>query len=1239
LIDALWRDQPASGAAKRLQMAIARLRKALGSDGPATEPALRTVTGGYLLRVAPGELDAAVFAERVNEGRRALEAGDAARAAAVLRDAASLWRGPPLAEVSYEDFAQVEIARLEELRMSALETRVEADLELGRHGELVGELEALVLRNPSRERLAGQLMFALYRCGRQAEALHAYQRTRLHLADELGLEPGPALRALQAAILEQSPSLAFGATPAPSSRSGRHAVPVPLPAAPSLLGREADVRAVADLLGGEGRLVSITGPAGIGKTALAIELAHRMAPDFPDGVALAQLTRRTGADDLVRAILRAVGCATDADPADAKSLCRALATRTLLLVLDGCEHAPSAARIVAALLDDSPHLRILGTGRAPLDLPVERHHPLSPLGLPETADVAAVRTAPATALFIARAAEHHAGLEPTAEDAAAIAAICEAVDGLPSAIEVAASRTAALTPAEIAWRLHRIHLARGAAAGGRDAIRLSPPVALFAAGEAPSDSGPNNVPLQLTSFVGRSRELKDLDALVARARLVTLTGVGGSGKTRLALEVAGRAVPRHRDGVWIVDLAGVADQDLVPARVAAALNVAEQAGRSASEVLVEHLRPRTTLLVLDNCEHLLEASASLTAELLMRCPRLQVLATSRRPLGVPGETTYPVPPLSVPETDAVMQQRVERCESVRLFLDRALAVRPRLETSPRALGCVAAICRELDGLPLAIELAASRVDVLSLDEIAAYLRERFDLLRSRGGTPPPRHRTLAATMDWSYELLTQEEQRVLACLSVFAGGFCRDGVAHVCELETERALEVLARLVEASLVLPEERDGHMRYRLLATVRQYASDRLAASGEADAIRHRHACHYLELIERAEPKLDGSEQTQWLDCVQAEHDNLRVVLDTSLTQGDPETGLRLGAGLFWFWYLRGHYREGREWLDRALSAAEAAPACIRAKGLSAAGTLAFLQCDYARARDLLAESLALFRKLGDLRGTARSLQVLGSVSRERGDYDAAIAFHAESLELWRALSDRQGIARSLNYLAFVAWISGEPDKATVLADEALPIARDLGDREGIAWALLDLGASAVHRGELERASEVCDEALSVSRQVGFKEGIAWSLELLGLVAELRGDVSGAYLCFTESLAGHTELGDRWRAASVLEALGRLASAQGLCDRAARFFGAGEALREVIGAPMPACERRLCDPHVAAVRAGSESCAQAWAQGRALTLEQAGIEALAASEPLMHLDWDRERAGLDDTSRPPVHQLTRP
>lgn len=422
---------------------------------------------------------------------------------------------------------------------------------------------------------------------------------------------------------------------------------------------------------------------------------------------------------------------------------------------------------------------------------------------------------------------------------------------------------------------------------------------------------------------------------------------------------------------------------------------------------------------------------------------------------------------------------------------------------------------------------------------------------------------------------------------------------------------LIFRLVDKSLVMAETiEDGGMRYRLLEPVRQYAREKLEASGEAGAVRHRHADFFVRLAEEAEPELTGAQQRVWLDRLEAELDNLRTALGWSLEGGEQEVGLRLAGALWWFCYLRGHYDEGREWLEGALARGEDSPAPLRAKALIGAGVLAFLQCEYGLATARLEEGLSLWRELEDKRGVASALQVLGSVAREQGRYARAQALHEESLSLWRELEDEWGIARSLNYLGFASWLREDHERATSLCTEALGLYRDLGDAEGIAWSLISLGTVAQYQGELERSEALLEESLTLSREAGYREGVAWSLNELGLVAYRRGELGRAEELLQESLGVHHDLGDRWRMATVLEGLAEVACAQGEFERAVRLFGAAEVLREAIGTPVPLCERPDRDGNVASARARLDGAAweAAWAEGQAMSLGEAVGYALA-------------------------------
>jgi predicted ATPase len=642
------------------------------------------------------------------------------------------------------------------------------------------------------------------------------------------------------------------------------------------------------------------------------------------------------------------------------------------------------------------------------------------------------------------------------------------------------------------------------------------------------DANKHNLPAPRTSFVGREQEMTGVKRALAMTRLLTLTGVGGSGKTRLALEVAKDLVMSYPDGVWLTELAPLTEGELVPHAVTRALGVREQPSRPLTDTLVAALRHRDMLLVLDNCEHLADPVARLLDTLLDACSRVRVLATSREALGVEGEVVWRVSSLSVPDTDRLpAAEEMARYDAVRLFLDRARLRVPGFNLRPDNTAIVAEICHKLDGIPLAIELAAAKVKVLSVGQIARRLNDSLGLLMGGSRVALPRHRTLRGMLDWSHALLPEEERILFRRLSVFVAGFALGAAERICAgdgLVEGDVLGLLSGLVDKSLVLVSEGEDEARYRLLEMVRQYAEEKLHASGEEAALRSRHARFYLELAEHADSELTGAEQEVWLDRLEAELANLRVALRWCLESDEPgaETGLRLASALCLFCYLRGHYDEGRGWLEEALALGRSAGLSHRASAQTRAGLLALLLCDYERAEERLEQSLALYRELGDGRGVAFALQVLGSVARERGLYAKAEAYHGESLTLWRALGDDGEAARSVNSLGFAAWLQEEYDLATELCTETLEKFQSLGDAQGIVWALINLGSAALYGGDLGRAEALLEESLATSRRVGYSEGVAWSLNQLGVAAYRRGEYERAEALLRESLVVHRDLG---------------------------------------------------------------------------------------------------------------------
>jgi predicted ATPase/DNA-binding CsgD family transcriptional regulator len=720
-----------------------------------------------------------------------------------------------------------------------------------------------------------------------------------------------------------------------------------------------------------------------------------------------------------------------------------------------------------------------------------------------------------------------------------------------------------------------------------------------------------DLPAQASSFVGRERELNDLEGMLASSRLLTLTGPGGCGKTRLALQTAAHLAESFEDGVGYVELAALSSPELVAEGAARALGL-RPAGLSPAEVLLDYLEPRETLLVLDNCEHLIEACARLANDLLRSCPGLKILATSREALSVPGERAWLVPSLSLPDAkEETTPGQLVRHESVRLFAERAEAAAPGFKLDEHNAPAVARICQRLDGIPLAIELAAVRIRVLSAAQIAARLDDRFLLLTGGSRVALPRQRTLLATMDWSHELLSEREGALFRRISAFANGFSLEAAEDVCSedgVDGGEILDLLCRLVDKSLVLVGRRGDDARYRMLETVGQYASEKLEGSGEEEPVRSKHADFFLRLAERAEPALTGPDQGEWMDRLDAEVGNLRAAMAWFQEAADTEADLRLASALWGFCHARGYYEMGRTWLEDALSKG-GDPTPLRAGALTGAGLLAFLQCDYGGARERLEQSLSLHEDLADQRGVAGVKDVLGGLAREQGDYERARTLHEESLALWRELEDEHGISESLYYLGLGAWLNGENERAGDLSARALDMTRASGDTAGVLSSLINLGSVALYEGNYDRAESMLEESLAISREGGYREGVGWALNQLGMVAYHRGNLERAELSLRESLAVHKDLGDMGRVASVLEALAETASARKQFGLSARLFGAAERLRETVGAPVPPCERPEHDRVLASVRTnvGDEEFSRLRAEGKAMKLEEAFSQAL--------------------------------
>ena len=872
LIDALWSEQPGKTARNALQVQVHALRKRLGQDRVETEGP------GYRLRVDEGELDLERFERLVARGRNELASGDAEKAASILRKALDLWRGPALADVAYEAFAQSEIARAEELRLVALEERIDADLALARHLELVPELEALVADWSLRERLHGQLMLALYRSGRQTDALATFSQVRHALREELGLEPGPELRALQQAILRQD----------------------------------------------------------------------------------------------------------------------------------------------AALRVEPPEIR------------ARRHLP-----------------APQTTLF------------------------------------------------------------------------------------------------------GRRDELEEVGTLLrgTDVRLVTLTGPGGSGKTRLALQTAHELADAFSDGVYFIDLAPLREPTLVATTIAHALGVEERPDEQLPRTLEDHLRRKRLLLLLDNFERVDEA-APLLGELLTAASELALLVTSRTPLRLSGEHEYRVPPLPL-------------ADAVQLFAARTRTVAPGFRRPSEEAGEVADLCRRLDCLPLAIELAAARTRQYSPTELLELLPRRLELAGNGARDLPARQRTLRATIDWSHELLAPDEQALFARLAVFAGGCTHTAAAAVCDA----GRSLTGSLVAKSLVYEHlGGTGRVRYSMLDTVREYALERLDAIVEADAVRMRHAEHFAALAEKA-----GGESSTPEDAalIEEEHDNLRAAIDWSHESGAVDLELRLVAALAIFWAVRDHLREGRTRIDAALQRGSEGSAPLRAKALAGGSRLALRMGDYEQAELLAAESLAIYRSLDDGAGTASALTRLGAAVSSRGDAERAIALHEESAAKYRELGDDRELAVVLSNLGYRLLLQGDHEQAKLLCEEALSIARKRGDPSGMPLPLINLGLAWFMQ-------ERHDEALA---------------------------------CFCQGLELSADLGHTVPLLYCLDGLAAVLAATGDPVQAATIIAAAETAAESTGASLEPFEQEIHEHTIEAAKQalGPREFAAAWATGRRLTIDEAVTRAL--------------------------------
>jgi len=650
------------------------------------------------------------------------------------------------------------------------------------------------------------------------------------------------------------------------------------------------------------------------------------------------------------------------------------------------------------------------------------------------------------------------------------------------------------------------------------------------------DAVPNNLPEQLTTFIGRTGELDEVARLLRSVRMVTLTGAGGCGKTRMALQASSVVAEDFPDGVWLVELAPVSDPLLVPTTLAAVLGLREQAGKPLTETIAEGLRARRTLLVFDNAEHLTDSCAAIAHLLLRQVPGLTVLTTSREPLGITGEVIYRVPSLTVPAPHSPLEKLTE-FESVNLFLDRARRVAGSFALTESNASAVAEICRRLDGIPLALELAAARVPMMRAEQIRDRLGDAFTLLTGGSRAALPRQQTLRAAIDWGYKLADEAERRTFNRLSIFAGTFSLDAAHHVAgEGVTEAEfLTWLSRLVDKSFLSAEHEEFEARYSLLETLRHYGAEKLAADGETAPTRKLHLGYFLDLAESAEEPLLGPEQGRWLDRLEADHDNLRAAAAWSLEQGSFEVAQRLASALSRYWEIRGHLSEGGRFLEAAL--AGSSPPAVRAKALRSASRLGLFRGDYNQARLYAEESLRIDESLGDAKGRARSIQSLANVSLARGDYGEAESLYRDALGIQRGSGDDRGAAVTLANLGVVAWGRGDYPEAEGLYQQALEIQRGMGDMRGVAASLNNLGVLMQTQGKLADARSLFEEALEYQRKVGDRRGIAAALGNLGNIAHNLGDFESAHRLYEEALEIQRDLAEKHGCAESLVNLGNV------------------------------------------------------------------------------------------------------
>lgn len=1072
LIDALWGDDPPATAANALQVYVSKLRKKLARAGVLVE----STEGAYLLRTGPADVDVACFEELVGSA-----SGAPSEAAARLAEALGLWRGPALADVD-SDLLAGERTRLEELRLLALERRIEAELALGRHSDVIAELEALVHAEPLREGPRRQLMVALYRAGRQADALATYRDAREVLAEELGVDPGPELQALEVAILRQDPELEV--PHAPEVASSREGLPT----------------GTVTLLMSD------------------IEGSTRLWEKHPEEMATA-LRRH---DELLRRAIKRN---------------RGYVVKTMG---DAFHAAFRTAGEAAAAAIEIQHLVASESWPAPTEL--------------------RVRVAIHTGQCVERDGDYYG---PAVNRVARLVAIGHGDQVLLSGttaelLEDAPERAVALRD----LGTHRL----------KDLGRPERVFQLIVP-DLQADFPPlhsldnpeltNNLPVQLTSFVGRQRESWDVATLIESHRLVTLTGPGGAGKTRLALAVGARLIDNFGHGVWFVDLASLRDSTGVSAEVASALGLRDEPGHPIEETLLAALSQRHALIVLDNCEHLVDACMRLVDTLLRSCSEVRVLATSRQTLGLSGECHYRVPALSLP---AAGEELVRSSEAVSLFVERARDQGHALDLDQQTDRTVAELCRRLDGMPLAIELACARLRTMALDDIVDRLDQRLRLLTG-GNRALPRQQTLRAVIDWSYDMLAEPEQIVFERLSVFPGDFDLAAAEAVGAEETSDVSEIaetLASLVEKSLVNTSGGPLGLRYRFLETLRHYGAERLDERhpDATVAATLAHARYFLALAEEGAPHLRGHRQAEWLDHFDVEHDNLRIALERLLRMpGVDDECMRFAVSLADFWQIR-HLAEGVECLQAVLARVDSTHDLpLRAAILGALGR--FYEVPEARASLDEALEIATRLDLSDLRAELLlSLAWFAWEDRKFAEFDTITR---QALELAESTGMARLIARAHQLRSFLMTDFGtatERSEARRHLQAAVHCSRVDGDQSEEARALGNLACLELYEGNYDTAREGWQSVVTIAVALRDERASVIGLEQLALTEVLQENTVEARMHLEEALRLVERIGIRSLMPALLLVFGLCLSEEEHEEAAVLVFGASDQLYEDLG-----------------------------------------------------------------------------